>query len=150
MKKTIIVIAVILMSWTITAQNTVINQTDYNVGEFTKSCLTELKVDSILLMIVTVEKPIKGEYSGYTFKIQDHTYVIYAVSTMVIDGFKKLVAHELVHVKQFESGLRVTGNTATFNQVNYEAKGSEHYNRPYEIEAREVGSELYKKFKMKH
>jgi hypothetical protein len=147
--KKLILIPLLLFALIGSSHNNVINHSEYNVTEFVESCLKELNIDSVIITIVTMSKPIKGKYEGYTMKMQDHGYAIYAVSTMLLSDFKRLLAHELVHVWQYETSLSVIGKTATFKQVNYEARDSEHYNRPYEIEAREKGKELYDKFKMK-
>ena len=145
--KTILLIGMMMMGVVVMGQNNVVNHSYYNVTEFTELCLTDLKVSGVTVMIGNVQNKIGGQYEGITVKTGEHIYMIWTTRSLNRDDFQSILCHELVHVMQYENGLTINGHVATYQNLNYEASDSQHYYRPYEVEARDLGKKLFNKFK---
>jgi len=95
------------------------------------------------------EKDDKTEYFAFIVRVpfEEHLYNIYLQKNATIGRMKYVFPHELVHLKQYESGdLRTIdnygyvwkGDTVQFKDVEYD-------DRPYEKEALSLGHFYQKK-----
>ena len=146
--KTLFFILAISISVLTNGQNTIRNMTIYNISGFVNDCLKELKVDSTLINIQSVDGLILGKFEAVCKKDDIH-YTIAISNILYYDDVLKAIAHELVHIQQYTSKkLKILdGDNIEFSFVRYKVTYDSHYNDPQEIEARNVGLQLYKKFK---
>lgn len=146
MKKLLIII-MLLLSLTCFSQNQIDNKSIYNVDRYVSKCLAELDINNTLIQIIPVNCKINGKYDGVTVKSDANIYTIWIRNCDFV-YFKKVLAHELCHVAQYERGLTIIDSKVLFNGLTYKsAKRGEYYNRPHEIEARKLGYILYNKYK---
>jgi 5-enolpyruvylshikimate-3-phosphate synthase len=145
--KTILLVGMILLGLVGMGQNTINLATQYNVINFTNSCLSELGVSGVIVSISDLPFKIAGEYDGQTKKIDSNNYAIYISSLLTFQQFRNVLSHEIVHVWQYQTKLKITGNSVAFEGMNYTSTEDKHFDQPHEKEAREKGIILYNKFK---
>jgi len=146
--KTFLLCVVLCVSFSVSGQNNVRNMTIYNINGFVSECLKELKVDSTLINIQLVDGLIYNKYYAVCQK-NDMLYVIAISNTLFYDATLQAIAHELVHISQYTSGRLKVGQNGNieFSQVALHTSTDSHYNDPQEVEARNVGFQLYEKYK---
>lgn len=134
--------------WSV-GQNRVVNNTQWNLDKYVYDCLKELGVDSCIIIIMPVETKIYGKYDGVCKKIDDNSYFIGLSNKFFYKESLSVVTHELVHVWQYYSKRLciIDVNNIMFNSVMYHTSVKYHYDDPQEIEARNIGDQLYKKLK---
>lgn len=126
----------------------VTNKTIYNIEPFVRACMDELKVDSANITILSIRPATIWGLRGLTKRVSDHHYIIYVDYVAQFETTMKIVAHEMVHVRQLEAGeLNSNNGDVWFEGAMYAEDTNSHYYSPHEVEARERGKELYDEFK---
>ena len=146
--KTLLFILAISISVLTNGQNTIRNMTIYNINGFINDCLKELNVDSTLINIQSVDGLIFQKYSAVCQKT-DNIFIIALSNNLFYDATLQAIAHELVHIQQYTSNKLkiIKGGNIEFSQVALKTSTDSHYNDPQEVEARNVGLQLYEKYK---
>lgn len=126
------------------------NYTIYNVDNYVERLTNELNIpDSVTIQIVQSEHLILGKYKAATSKATPQVYTILIYKLLSFDETEFIIAHEIVHVKQLQSGkLKILGdNMFMYDDKRFKNKASNHYTDKQEKEARHIGYILYNKFK---
>ena len=131
----------------VSGQNVVRNQTQWNLDTYALQCLDELKIDGVVIVIHQNRGLIYGVYPA----IVEKTGNIYNISISGINGYSEslqCLSHEIFHISQYESGSLTVVNKKSiiFNGLKYEVSGKSHYDDPQEVEARNEGLRLFKKY----
>ncbi len=128
----------------------IINNTDYNIEQPTKIILNDILCrDSLAIKFEYMDEKYRQKYSA--FVIEDiffkNQYIIYI--TPYLKGHKLgiTLAHELIHVDQFESGnlkqYNLYKGIYIFNSDTINTNIVKYNDRPYEIDAMNREEELY-------
>jgi len=149
MLKKLIFFIVFLVSINASGQNKVVNMTKWNIDCYVNSCLSELQIDSCMIVLQPSDVIIYGEYSGVTIKNTDRVFTIVVYDFISFDEACLTVGHELCHVRQFITGtLHVNQNKQiTFDGKGYKANSTSEYYNAHEVEARIKGLRLFAKYK---
>jgi len=146
--KTIICALMMIFAVELSGENQVRNMTIYNLNGFISDCLKDLKVDSAMIVIQSVDGLIYDKYSAICQK-NDNLFTIAISNTLFYDATLEAIAHELVHVSQYTSGRLkiISGGNIEFSSVALRTSSDSHYNDIQEVEARNIGLQLYEKYK---
>jgi len=149
MLKKLIFGIVFLITINASGQNKVVNMTKWNIDRYVNSCLSELQIDSCMIVLQPSDVLIYGEYSGVTIKNTDRVFTIVVYDFIGYDEACLTVGHELCHVKQLVTGaLHVNQNRQiTFDGKGYKANSTSEYYNAHEVEARIKGLRLFAKYK---
>lgn len=129
------------------------NYTIYNVNGYVESVARELNLpDSITIQIVQQDHLILGKHKAATSEATPHVYTILIYKLLSFDETEFILAHEMVHVWQLQSGrLKILGdNMFMYDDKRFKNKASNHYTDEQEKEARHIGYKLYNKFKINY
>lgn len=126
----------------------IINSTQYNISAFAYKCCNDLAIDSCLIMISESNDLLKFGLKGHSGEIdKGNSYLISVGRYLSFQETEKAIAHELVHLKQMKSGL------LTFDKDSIRYRGKKypnirenHSSNEHEIEAINIGVELYRKY----
>lgn len=147
MKTLILTIALILLTMVVSAQLTIVNNTEYNLTQLTKQYCKELQLDSMNIHINTHNGLIYDKYKAVTYG-QNGTYIIRLSNELLIEDRKKALAHELVHIKQLSSKeLIYVDRHIIYNGKEYRANENNHSNDKHEIQASVTADKLYQTIK---
>ena len=137
MKNLLITFVVLLMSFTMMSQ-TIENRSIYNVDKFIADCLTELNVtnDSVTVVVMSYNK-VKP-CTVVTPLLRNH-YMIFISNDYDYTNYIRVLAHELVHVKQFVNNEFEYNTIARFSET-YDT--SYKYDIRFEEEAHKLGGVL--------
>jgi hypothetical protein len=121
----------------------VINTTKHDVDTITKILLNKVMgYDTMKIIIAYIPPSLRfANYDIYAFiKKHDHedkTYFIYLSHTLESYLYKDVMAHELIHIEQFEKGnLSILDNDFfIFKNDTFSYKKITYTRRPHEIEA---------------
>jgi len=135
MLKKLIFFIVFLVSINASGQNKVVNMTKWNIDCYVNSCLSELQIDSCMIVLQPSDVIIYGEYSGVTIKNTDRVFTIVVYDFISFDEACLTVGHELCHVRQFITGtLHVNQNKQiTFDGKGYKANSTSEYYNAHEV-----------------
>src|SRR5665647_1058154 len=151
MLKKLIFCIVFLVTINASGQNKVVNMTKWNIDCYVNSCLSELQIDSCMIVLQPSDVLIYGEYSGVTIKNTDRVFTIVVYDFISFNEACLTVGHELCHVRQFITGtLHVNQNKQIiFDGKGYKANSTSEYYSAHEVEARIKGLRLFAKYKRK-
>jgi hypothetical protein len=113
-----------------------------------------LEYDTINIAVAKMPKHMETvddlEIKAYVYKniFQDKAYLIFVSSTLKLSEYKRVMSHEMVHIKQMEDGDLIQpelgepyviykGDTINFHEVSYDK-------RPHEIDAHKRENQIYK------
>lgn len=149
MLKELIFSIVFLITISASAQNKVINMTKWNIDSYVNSCLSDLQIDSCMIVLQPSDVLIYGDYPGVTIKNTDRLFTVVVYDFISYDEACLTIGHELCHVKQFVAGtLHVNQNKQIiFNGQGYKANTTSEYYQAHEVEARIKGLRLFAKYK---
>lgn len=135
MKKLIIILAVVFAGLASSAQTLVYNSIGFQYTPMVHEICKELDINTTVYLTYTIK-----DVKGYVHKAP-HAYIIYVNPSEI--NFKDVIAHELVHVWQYETG-RLVGHESF-----YDIKKGRYTEDSliFEKEARTLGRKLYKKYK---
>ena len=139
----LLTILLLLTSILSNAENKIMNKTQYNLDSFIKKCCKELNIDSCMIVVQPTKYKIYGQYDGVMMVTTKTIYIIQICDEVSFTETLNIVAHELVHVKQYVKG-EIPTDKINFEQLKKDS-GNE-YNKHYEVEARTIGNELYFKY----
>lgn len=116
----------------------------YNVEQFVTDCLNDLQVagDSIIIRITNFRSTVIKSPCIIRCDANDNMYIIYISNEESYSTYIKILAHELVHVKQFHH------NEFKYNKVacyNTDYNKMLNYDKRFEDEANIIGAELIAK-----
>ena len=151
MLKKLIFGIVFLITINASGQNRVINMTQWNIESYVNSCLSELQIDSCMIVLQPSDRLIYGEYPGITIKNTDRVFTVVVYDFIGYDEACLTIGHELCHVKQFVTGsLQIDQNKKIiFDGKEYKANSTSEYYNAHEVEARIKGLRLFAKYKRK-
>ena len=151
MLKKLIFSIVFLITINVSGQNRVINMTQWNIEGYVNSCLSELQIDSCLIVLQPSDRLIYGEYPGVTIKNADGVFTVVVYDFISYNEACLTIGHELCHVRQFVTGLlHINRNKQiTFDGQGYKANSTSEYYNAHEVEARIKGLRLFAKYKRK-
>jgi hypothetical protein len=131
------------------SQNNITNLTQWNLDRYVTDCLKELKIDSIILVIVPQNELIKGKYQGLMIRNNTNMFSVMLYHYLNYNDACLILSHELVHIHQMLIGsLNVSEtNTIDFKGRTYKANTDNEILNPHEVEAHKIGLQLYGKFK---
>lgn len=125
----------------------------YNMETVCKIILTEiLKLPNVELQIVTDDKLVK-KFDTDTVEMQalldrlpvPHKYCLHLRGVLSM-SILSIICHEMVHLKQYESGdLKLEGTTFFWKGQEY--NHTDYWSRPWEIEARREQIDIEKQVK---
>lgn len=123
----------------------IINNSIYNVDQYAHECLNDIGVsnDSIIVFIKKMPSAYAEEGMLNLSEFDTFVFEIYIDEALSYSMFLKVLAHELVHIKQFYKNEFV--ETKTKYSIRYKRKMN--YADKYEDEANSIGAELFNKFK---
>lgn len=129
----------------VSGQNTIVNNTQWNLDRYVNDCLKELAIDSITVVIVPCNDLIKGKYQGLMIRNSVNIFSVMVYHYIDYNEACLIIAHELVHVKQMVSGtLKLTEtNTIAFNGKTYKANTNDEIYNAHEVEAHKIGMRLF-------
>lgn len=145
MKKLIIILLMSVITLTCTARN-IDNRSIYNIDRFIEDCLIELNVpDSIKVVIVNPGSNKQyAKIAPCTIEYADlNTCIIIISNSVEYYTYIKILAHELVHVKQFANNEIIYNTVARYHK---EYNKFLMYDIRFENEANEIGDLLINKF----
>ena len=139
------------MSIAMSGQNRVVNMTQWNIDAYVSNCLSDLKIDSCLIVLQPSDILIYGEYQGITIKNADKVFTVVVYDFIGYDEACLTIGHELCHVRQFVTGsLQIDQNKKIiFDGKGYKANSTSEYYNAHEVEARIQGLRLFAKYKRK-
>jgi hypothetical protein len=134
--------------------NNIINHinNDY-IETITYIGLNELKIDSITVNLYYLPDNLKyvklhdqiGIINALVYKNFDKNYSIFVNNNSINNMIVEYIAHELIHVKQFETNRLIVFNGLNyikFDHKIYLTTQTNYQNRPWEIEAFSKQDEL--------
>lgn len=132
-----------------TAQNKVVNMTQWNLDRYVNDYLAELKIDSCIIVLQQPAGLIYNLYHGLTIQNTANFYTVAIYKDATFIEACMICAHELVHVKQFKTGaLKLAGGKfVIFNGAKIQANTAFGYYNDHEDEAYKLGKEIYYKYK---
>ena len=120
----------------------IIEVTDLNeklTKDFVEFCCKELEIEPDSITIDAYDETIKHPALGLCWQVEDHKYIIeVATKNRTLTEIYNTVAHELIHVKQFE----VDDLEKYFVSINKPT----YKERWWEIEAEKNSFDLVKKY----
>lgn len=142
--KTLLIALMMFFAVGLNGQNTIVNNTQWNLDRYINDCLKELKIDSITVVVVPCNDLIKGKYQGLMIQNNINMYSVMVYHHMDYNDACLIISHELVHVKQMMTGSLKTNENGVINfkNKNYISK-KEDILDPYEVEAHKLGLQLY-------
>ena len=131
----------------LSAQNRVVNLTEWNLDTLAAPCLFDLKIDRVVVIIRQHRGLIYGVYPALVEKKGN----LYDISISGTNGYTeamKCLGHEMIHVSQYETGkLTISDKKAIiFDGLKYAVSDKSHYDDPQEVEARNEGLRLFKQY----
>lgn len=121
----------------------VINNTSYNVEEIIRWTCDYLEIRNVTICVAPQTRYF--EQSGFVIK-QDDIYYIYIKENLA--SVHLIMVHELIHVKQYETGeLRISnGRLVNFKGANINLKKIPYDLRSYEVEAHNLDSKILQRY----
>jgi hypothetical protein len=146
MRGLLIFVAGIFISFTAGGQS-IINTTRYNISAYAGKCCTELNIGNCLIFISESSRVLG--LKGCSRQIEKgKSYSILVRKNLSFDETRLIIAHELVHVRQMETGeLVFDDKSIRYNDKIYPNKPGNHGSDEHEIEAVNMGIALHQKYK---
>jgi hypothetical protein len=146
MRGLLIFVAGIMISFSAGGQS-IVNTTKYNISAYAGRCCADLKIGNCLIFI-SESKNIFG-MKGCSRQIEKgKSYSILVRKNLSFDETRLIIAHELVHIKQMETGeLVFDDKSIRYNDKVYPNKPGNHASDEHEIEAVNLGITLHQKYK---
>ena len=119
--------------------------------EYVDQGLTELGLSDVYVKIVPMRgslakmassnRELRGHISG-----KDGQYIMQISPNLTIWQRRYVIAHELIHLKQYENDslIILTTNNVTYKDTTYNLFKSQYNWRPWETDAKAQGNLLYK------
>ena len=146
--KKLMMILMMFVAVGVSGQNSIVNNSQWNLERYINDCCKELNIDSVTIVIVPCNELIKGKYEGLMIKNNVNLFSVMVYHYLDYNDACLIVSHELVHVHQMITGVL---NTTETNEVAFKGKlynsSKESMIDPYEVEAHSIGLKLYGKYK---
>lgn len=120
--------------------------------QYVQQCLTFLEVDRNIGITIIRSESLERPYEGKTVKIESDTsgetqFTIYLLAGLNSAKQSLVLAHELIHVKQYVSGrLEVRGQKIFWLGRRYYIREESAFNPPWENEAHAEDQKLARNF----
>lgn len=129
------------------------NKTEFDEEKYIRAIASELGIHThARIHISETSEPLRKlnksiELLGLAQMVADDVYVIYVDPDLSKKMVRVILAHELVHVKQFQDRelIHLPQGVEYKGQIYY--KDDNYFTRPYEMEAMGKQYKLYRKFK---
>lgn len=146
MRRLLIFVAGTIISFSAGAQS-IINSTRYNITAYAGRCCSDLKIGNCLIFIAESNRVLG--LKGCSRQIEKgKSYSILVRKNLSFDETRLIIAHELVHIMQMETGeLVFDDKSIRYNDKIYPNKPGNHGSDEHEIEAVNLGIALHEKYK---
>jgi len=144
MKKLAFILLVISLNCN--GENVIKNNTTYDLNNYISLCLKDMGIDSATIFINQNKGLICDKYYALTSRAES-IYVITLSDVMTQNEALEIIAHELIHVKQFyfKELVIINDYTIQFKGKKYHVTNDSHFDDPQEKEAIKLGYKLFKK-----
>lgn len=124
----------------------IINNTPYNISAFSISCCHDLGLKCLIFMTES-NKILSFGLDGHANEIdKGFSYSIMMREGLSLEDTEMIIAHELVHIKQMESGmLKFNRDSIYFNNKIYPNISNRHGTDRHELQAVTIGTYLMQK-----
>jgi hypothetical protein len=153
-KLKILLFGLLLISSISFGQHVINTNTFYtNVEEVSLVYADEVSNNDLIINIIYTPTALllANEKLAFVRYMGNHTYFIYLSPDIQEKQIPRVLAHEFIHIGQFESGrLRILSekdNLVMYNEKVYDLNVHSYYNLPYEKEARVKSSHLLTKYR---
>lgn len=147
MEKLIVLFLGALFSFHTAYSQKIINNTQYNISAFSVKCCQYLGLNC-LVFITGNNRILSFGLDGHANEIdKGYSYSIMMREDLSLEDTEMIIAHELVHIKQMQSGiLTFSRDSIFFDKSRYPNITERHATDKHEIQAVRLGTYLMQKF----
>jgi hypothetical protein len=146
MKKLIVLFIGALCSFQNSFSQKIINSTPYDISSFSVKCCRDLGLNC-LIFISENNRILSFGLDGHANEIdKGYSYSIMMREDLSLEETESIIAHELVHIKQMQSGiLKFSRDSIYFEDKKYPNITEHHGTDRHELQAIRVGTMLMEK-----
>lgn len=151
MKTIILLLFMIIQSLVCAAQIDIENNTDLKIEEHILFASNILEIDNIKIVAAPMTKRLLLRdcinFKAISSKCVDGIYVINIDASLIDRWLKKVISHEMVHIKQMMDERLIITDVITWERKEYTEDDIKYKSLPWEWEASKISIKIVNNFK---